>query len=103
MAITLDKTLQGNDYALHFISSVSVVNASLVLVDMLGYTSIGHYNDSFVPMVKKVEQITDPTFLASYNSVVYTNQTAAQTLLENYIVQNIPYYAGGVVSSATFT
>lgn len=95
MAIELTKTLQTVEYGLYLKTGMRLLTATMVVVEMKGYQSQGHYTDGFLPIISKIENITDLTtvqaFAGSYAS------TVGLAAAEAWLIANVAWYSGGAV------
>lgn len=96
MSIAVTKTLQTVEYDLYVRSNVVFLTVGLVVVNIDVYESEGHHTDGFVPMIKRTEVITDAGTVASFDDSYAS--TVGITAAETWLVANVAWYSGGVVS-----
>lgn len=98
MAISLTKTLQSVSYTFYIRTTVQqhIPGAMVVTIEKF-YQSLGHYNDSFVPIIEKQHVITAANVLSIMENNYPGNDTIYIPAIEQYLVQAVGYYQGGAV------
>lgn len=97
MAISLDKTLQTVEYSLYILPEFILVLPTLAVVKMKAYQSQGYYDDKFVHIVERVENISDAATCSAIYNGYYMDYASCLTALQNYLINNISWYSGGSV------
>ena len=96
MAISLAKTLQGTAYTLYMTTDILATFQGLVVTKESVYQSSGHRSDGFLPIISKVNVITDITATASINNSYNSGDiSAAIATAEAYLINNVAWYSGG--------
>jgi hypothetical protein len=98
MPITLTKTLQTVEYDLYMKTIIAAALPTFVVASLDIYESSGHCDDGFVAIIKKQQSITDSATVATVLVNRFTNQPVAIAAIENYLVANVAWYSGGIVS-----
>lgn len=98
MPIQLTKTLQGQQYTLYIITTVEFIDESRALSVVQNiYQSQGHFDDDFLPIIRKRATVTNNTIVRSIRAVLRENYATAVALIETFLVNNVQYYQGGSV------
>lgn len=101
MPIQLSKTLQGVTYLLYITTEIKVErqqdNLHSVRVVQLFYESKGHFDDSFLPIIRKEITITNQQRVNSIIALLRDSYSEALSVAENFLVNNVAYYQGGTV------
>lgn len=100
MSITLSKTLQSRSYVLYIRSELKLVDRdnSINLIQDI-YESKGHYDDGFLPIIRKRLQTNNINIVRIVRSLVTNDLSSAILAVETFLVQNVPYYQGGSVAN----
>jgi hypothetical protein len=98
MAIILTKTLQTIEYDLYILTTILNPFYTIGLtLDQYTYASEGHFNDGFLPIIRRNVQITDGGTVTTITALFYSDPNGAVEAAETYLVANDAYYAGGSV------
>lgn len=98
MPIILRKTLQTVVYDLYIVTDINLTPNGVQLLQNF-FQSKGHFNDDFLPIIRKRLNIQNQNIIRVIRALIGENQKAALLAIENFMVQNIPYYQGGIVEN----
>lgn len=99
MPIVLNKTLQGKTYTLYIISSARLQGSEGVAVEIQQtiYESKGHFDDGFLPIIKRDVLVTNQQRVNTIKTLLRQDYEEAISIIENFLVNNVPYYQGGSI------
>lgn len=99
MAIQLSKTLQGTTYTLYIITQLALRQGEqeTIRVAQDFYESKGHFDDDFLPIIRKEVTVTNQQRVNSIKLLLRENYAEALSVAENFLVNNVAYYQGGTV------
>lgn len=100
MSIILQKTLQGVVYTLYIKTTVNLSeeNKRIYLIQNI-WQSKGHFTDDFLPIIRRNLDTANTNIISVIRALLKDNHTAAILAIETFLVQNIPYYEGGIVEN----
>ena len=100
MPITLAKTLQSVPYTFYITTAARLFDAggtAFVEIKQKFYQSKSHFDDGFVHIVEKDVKITNEQRVATIRLLLRTDYKEALSVVENFLVNNVGYYQGGIV------
>lgn len=104
MPIQITKTLQGDSYNLYFLTEFRLDREDKILdLVSIGYRSKGHFQDGFLPLIRKEFNISNRSVIQAVRNILHGNNGESYTLvldfIERQIVQRSPFFADGVVEA----
>ena len=100
MPITLAKELQGVMYSLYILTQIRLhPSETSVDITQVMYQSKGHFDDNFLPIIRREVTITNPQRVNTIKTIIKQDYKEAIYIVENFLVSNVGYYDGGVVTN----
>jgi hypothetical protein len=99
VAIILNKTLQGVTYDLYIKTDMRLDTSTPEKVSVVQhfYTSQGHFDDGFLPIIRRELVITNQQRVNSIKLLLRESYKEAINVAENFFVNNVAFYQGGTV------
>jgi len=99
MAIILHKILQDQVFDLYMKTEIALTNQNNVRVVQKVYESKGHFEDDFLPIILKSTVVSNAQRVNTIKLLLANDYEEAVSVVENFLVNNIPYYNGGVLEN----
>lgn len=102
MPISLTKNVQQTNYTFYIETTFLYIDDKQVIAQALHYQSVNHFHDGFIPIIRRVEIVTDQIAVAVINAQYPTDITAATNTLENHLIASVAWYTGGSIVAPAF-
>lgn len=99
MAIILRKILHEQVYMLYIKTEIALTAQDNIRVVQKIYESKGHFDDEFVPIIVRAVVVSNPQRVNTIKLLLKASYAEAVSVVENFLVNNAPYYTGGTLEN----